>query len=400
MFGYYFNQDLKSKIENVVTDLKEWNQETSVKQDEIDKMSSYIGHFEHCRVPDREFSIGGTDGSGEFPVASYGDSYIYFVTALTKLFHASTREGRLKEQPTSGGILAEFLWLPEDQEEKDKRYEQFFCDLVGIPLSELCSQSDYISLRLKHTGQPSTPEELIQLMIKPQAHDAGNVRIHLMTATEICTIIKALQNGIKPTYFLADTTLTLPFVKKRECLFFELAKRYCCRLARENGVAFFALSKSHNIPHMDQLEELIKRKDYEDHWYLRIPTQEFDGFSPEFLGTRGIPPVGGMTYIFRLHKTTPPMRLDMDINYWRENIWHADKEIMTQREVQVFRDLDFASHDQRCYGYPYPIKASHDSVSLTQERRLTLRKQIIDMAESAGLKRRNFADASMLTGHR
>ena len=73
---------------------------------------------------------------------------------------------------------------------------------------------------------------------------------------------------------------------------------------------------------------------------------------------------------------------------------------MRKHEIQLFRDLDFASHDQRCYGYPYPIKACHDMASLTNAERIALRKQIIDAAIEKGLKRKNFIDPSIQTGHK
>ncbi len=94
------------------------------------------------------------------------------------------------------------------------------------------------------------------------------------------------------------------------------------------------------------------------------------------------------------------MRLDIDINHWKKTIWSEDSEVMLGRERQLFRDLDFASHDQRCYGYPYPVKASHDLASLTDAERVSIRKQVIDRAVEAGLKRKNFVDPSVTTGHK
>lgn len=397
-YDLHLRQDMINKIQNVVSDIKQWNQETSADDDEIKKIGALVGFFEHCSIPDRTFTIGGADGSGEFPVAAYGDSYIYLVNALARLYTAAP-DG-LKELEVADGRLSELLWLPEDAEEKDKRYEAFFADLASMPLIDLCQESDYLGLRCDVTGTIYTPDELVNLLVKPPAHDANNVRIHLMTAAEVCCLIRILKSNVKPTYLLADTTLTLPLIRQRGCLFFELVKRYCCKLARQSGVAFFAISKSHTIPHMEQLEEMINNLAGQEHWYMRIPTLEDDGFRPEFLGARGVPPIGGVTYIFRLHRNVPPLRLDMDKFFWKENIWSKDKDVMAQRERQIFRDLDFASHDQRSFGYPYPIKASHDFVSFTQAERAALRKQIIDAAERVGLKRRNFIDSSMLTGHR
>ena len=68
-------------------------------------------------------------------------------------------------------------------------------------------------------------------------------------------------------------------------------------------------------------------------------------------------------------------------------------------EMRIFQDLDYASHDQRCYGYPYPIKAGHDRASLTEAERVALRKMIIAAAVSAGMKRSLFRSAAAATGH-
>lgn len=94
------------------------------------------------------------------------------------------------------------------------------------------------------------------------------------------------------------------------------------------------------------------------------------------------------------------MRLDIDYEYWAQHIYDADHDKQKQCEIQLFRDLDFASHDQRCYGYPYPIKACHDMASLTDDERAALRNQIIDEAVKSGLKRKNFVDPSIVTGHK
>lgn len=397
-FDLNFRQDFRSKVQTIVEDIKAWNYETTADENEILQMANFLSFFEHCPFPDYPFTVGGADSSGEFPLVSYSDSFVYLVTARTRLY-ASTLEGWLKEIETKDSEIIELLLVSEDQKEADKKYEEFFSSLVGMSLLELCEKSDYLDLRNHNSAKRISPKELTRLIVKPPAHDASNIRINIMTAAEMCTILRVLNSDIKPTYLLADTTLTLPLIKQHGCLFFELVKRYVTQLAIEKEVAFFAISKSHGMPHMDQLEEMIKEKGSEEHWYLRIPTLEQDRYRPEFLGTRGIPPVGAVTYIFRFHKTTPPMRLDMDIKYWKKNVWHSDNEVMTKRETQIFRDLDFASHEQRVYGYPYPIKASHDMVSLTEAERLSLKKQFIDAAEKNGLKRRNFVNASMLTGH-
>ncbi|GLI06715.1 hypothetical protein YDYSG_27450 [Paenibacillus tyrfis] len=399
-YDLHLRQEMKTKLESVVRELKDWNYETNVYEEDIKKLlSNYMTYFEHCKYPDHSFSMGGSDSSGDFPVVTYGDSFVYLVTATTRVYEALS-EGRMKEKELPINALLEFLWLPEDNDLKNEKFIKFFKDISGDDLAEVISKSGYLDLKRKATNKTYTANELVNKLIFPAAHDAANVRVQIMVAFELCSVISLLKSGVCPTYILTDNTLTLPFIKSDEGLFFEVLKRYCCKMATEKGIGFFAVSKSHNLPHMEKIEAEILNNGSNEHWFFRIPNHEEDEWEPEFLGKRSIPPIGAITYIFRLHKTTPPLRLDMDKAYWNEYIKHDNKQTMKNNEIQLFRDLDFASHDQRCFGYPYPIKASHDIVSLTKAEREAFRKQVIDAAERIGLSRRNFIDASLQTGHR
>jgi hypothetical protein len=201
-----------------------------------------------------------------------------------------------------------------------------------------------------------------------------------------------------------DGTFSLPFVSRRDAsLFYEHLKRLCCVKARAQNIGFFALSKSHGLPAMELIEELARTRagleqgSVAEHWYLRLPVPNVDKWA--FPLTRRLPPVGAVSYLFRLHRTTPVMRLDMDRVFWREQILGQNEHEICLNEQRVFEDLDYVSHDQRCYGYPYPIKAGHDRGSLTQGERVAFRKQIIHQAVRAGMKHSLFRDASMVTGH-
>jgi len=89
----------------------------------------------------------------------------------------------------------------------------------------------------------------------------------------------------------------------------------------------------------------------------------------------------------------------MDIEFWRERI-RADKEDETQaNERTLFEDLDYACHDQRAYGYPYPIKAGHDRASLTNAERTAFRKMIVQAAVAKGMPPKLFRSVSQATGH-
>ena len=185
-------------------------------------------------------------------------------------------------------------------------------------------------------------------------------------------------------------------------LFYEHLKRLCCVRACDREIGFFALSKSHGLPSVQILDQIAKEKGGCDeaiggHWFLRIPTLERDGWRLPLLRDRPVPPAGAVSYLVQFHKNVPILRLDMDIEYWNQSV-NIGGEV-TERESQIFRDLDFAGHEQRSYGYPYPLKAGHDRASLTEAERIAFRNWIIDLAVEAGIPRHVFRNASFATGH-
>ena len=125
---------------------------------------------------------------------------------------------------------------------------------------------------------------------------------------------------------------------------------------------------------------------------------QFAGSFPLPAGKR-VPPHGAVSYLVRFHRNTPIMRLDMDLEYWHK-VLRGETDLDTvANESKMFGDLDYTSHDQRAFGYPYPIKACHDRTSMKMAERVALRKQIVDAAVGAGMKRGLFKDVSIATGH-
>ncbi len=220
----------------------------------------------------------------------------------------------------------------------------------------------------------------------------GNLAIQLRSAAEFGAALRTLEGETLPQYLLVDTTFSLPLVANAaNSLFYEHLKRLCCVRARSEGVGFFALSKSHGLPAMEVLEDLARQGQGQDpgqtaeHWYLRIPELHRDGWELSLTEGRRIPPPGAVSYLVRFHRTTPVMRLDMDLGYWQTTVKGATAEETRSRERTIFEDLDYACHDQRVYGYPYPIKAAHDRASLTQAERVAFRKQLIAAALKQGM---------------
>ena len=133
---------------------------------------------------------------------------------------------------------------------------------------------------------------------------------------------------------------------------------------------------------------------------LNLKTQIITVLGISLAAGRRIPPPGAVSYLVRFHRSTPVLRLDMDRQYWEKQVKKGTEMETRQAEVRIFEDLDYTCHDQRVYGYPYPIKAAHDRTSLTDAERVALRKQLIAEAIAQGMSPKLFRDVSQATGHR
>jgi hypothetical protein len=400
-FDLHLRQDLKSKVEDLARRMSEWEERPPLGEEDRRRLRDVVVPFDHATVGE-DFIVGGVDGSGDFPSVSYADSFVHVAVAQGVLYSTDARTG-LRETE-SLAPLVEMAWLPEEEERRQAGLDAAFAALAGRPLEEVVERSDYRVLKTRHARAAQPVAELVQRLIRPHAADMANLGIQLRSTAELGAALRLVERC--PRYVLTDGTLSLPLVTRSgESLFFEHLKRLCCVEALEKGVGFLALSKSHGVRSVELVEELAAEKlglaaeKQPEHWYLRIPVRAVDEWETPLVEGRTLPPVGAMTYLVRLHRSTPVMRLDVDLGWWRSRIRCGDEAQTRANEQRLFQDLDRVSHDQRCFGYPYPIKAGHDRASLSEQERLVLRRQIVDAAVRAGLKPALFRSASKATRH-
>lgn len=403
-FDLHTRASVRGQLQGLAAQMSSWNAVASLTDDEAERIQQRIVPFTHT-VSAEQLCIGGVDGSGDYPALAYADSFVYVSVAHGTLYDADPVAG-LRERDPGFGPLIDFCWLANDNEQRRASLDAAFDRLAGRALRDVIEQSDYRVLKSVSAGRAQDIGALADALVRPQAADVGNVGIQLRSLCETGAALRLLTIEKPPRYVLIDTTLSLPFVTRHELsLFHEHLKRLCCVEARARGIGFFALSKSHGLPAIEQIERIAASAVGEaegkvaEHWYLRLPTKACDGWELSLVKERNVPPPGVVTYLLRFHRNVPVMRLDMDEGYWQRFV-KSDNEAETRaNEVHIFGDLDYASHDQRSYGYPYPIKAGHDRASLTEAERVALRKMIIDAAAEAGLRRSLFRSASAATGH-
>lgn len=402
-FDLHLGKTVQEQLSQLVDKMKGWEESTEkLASSEVEQIVERLNSFPHTtRRPN--LHIAGVDGSGDFPSLSYADSFIYFTVAQATIYSSDELHGLKEIAPIQPPII-NFAWIPEDPEARKVAFDEAFAALAGMPVEKVIEQSDF---RLLSPGKAIPTSVFCDGLIRPHAADSGNIGIQLRSSGELAAALHLIQNAAKLDYLLIDGTLSLPFIGKGgTSLFHEHLKRLCCVKATEKRIGLFALSKSHGLPSIELIEQIVRQKlgiadsQTAEHWFLRLPVPKRDEWEFSLAEGRFIPPASTVSYLVRFHKRSPLMRLDMDKHYWDKVIVGENDSETQANEQKIFADLDYSCHDQRCYGYPYPIKAGHDRASMTKQERLALRKQIIDKAVSAGMKRSLFQDVSVATGHK
>jgi hypothetical protein len=398
-FSVHVQDSFRRKVSAVAKDMKDWEVSNSIPDKEAALIKKNIKAFPHA-AKRKDFLVAGVDGSGDYPSLSYADSCVYVASAVGTMFRTSDTYG-LDEIPVLAEPVLEVVWLPGDRSIAAGKWNDAFEALAGISLADAIGLSDYRTIKKMLIGDSSSVADIATALIRPAGSDTSNVAIQLRSTAELGAALRLITSGQKPRFVINDTTFSLPMVKTRkESLFYEHLKRLCCVEANKRDITFAALSKSHGTRSMDLVESYARdalglaSEKTAEHWFLRLPIEGVDSWSFTPVSGRAVPPPGAVTYLFRLHRNTPIMRLDIDRSWWETRLRGAPS-----KEISMFADLDYCSHDHRAYGYPYPVKACHDRVRLSDDERVALKKIIMDAANTAGIPRHAFRDVSMATGH-
>lgn len=390
---------VREQIERLAEQMKSWEAQPKMDKNEEELVRKNLNSFSHTTHRE-QLTVAGVQGGGDFPSACYGDSYIYYTTAHGVVYTVDTvsklREVEVKTEP-----LGLVTWIHEDEAERRRRFDEAFAQLAGLSVEEVIEQSDYRLLKVAATRRPNDVDLLRRELIRPHADDVGNIAIQLRSVGEFGLALRLITQEPGVGYVIAETTFSLPSLSlPTGSLFYEHLKRLCCVEARRRGIGFFGLSKSHGLASIEVVERLARERfsgadsQAAEHWYLRIPVPAIDKWRLSTVQNRRAPSAGVVSYIVRFHRTLPVMRLDMDLEYWLEWVKGRTEVETRAKEQRIFEDLDYTSHDQRCYGYPYPLKSSRDRASLSKAKRTDLRRQIVDAAVRAGMKRALFREVA------
>jgi hypothetical protein len=351
---------------------------------EFQALKAGIRSFPHTNVLDSEFTVAAVDGSGEFPVLQQDDIFLHFAIAAGAAYQtASKRQHKLASVSVRTPIQKQFVVLSDEMSKSIDSYAEFLRAATGLELADLASQSDYCQVYSRYGRSLRLTDVAWRKVTMSKASQVASHAYLLRSMAELGMAIRMLET--KPRYLLLDTSLVY-FLLGEAVFLPELMKRYLITKANAQGTGVVALCKSHNIPNGDLIGRYAKDElGFKDHWYLRLPSAALGEPTPAFLEGREIPPKLSVSYLFKFHATSFPLRIDVDADWWRTQIG-GDKA----KERQFFGELDFTCHEVRSFGYPYPMHAAHRSASLTKQERRALKDMLVQQAQKEGLLRGSF----------
>lgn len=349
---------------------------------DLERLCERLRAYEHCRRLPEEFVIGAVDGSGEYPLLQQDDVFLHFATASRTCYEtASHRQHKLTALDEGAELNGSFVILRDEMKFVRSNYREFLNRLTGLDLSDLVAGSDYCEV-FNAVGRKSLSKGDVtwKNMALSKASQVATHAYLIRSIAELGMAIRLLEE--KPRYILLDTSLVY-FLLGESIYLPELMKRYLITRANAQGTGVIAINKSHNIPNGDLVgRTAMEKHGLPDHWYLRLPTASLGEEPLDFLKDKEIPPKLGVSYLFKFHAASFPMRIDVDAEWWKSTIGGDEG-----KERRFFEDLDYTCHDVRSYGYPYPLHAAHRRSSLTKQERKAIKDIMLQKAQEQGLLR-------------
>jgi hypothetical protein len=351
-------------------------------EDELGSLVDRATSYEHCSRLSEDFTIGAVDGSGEYPILQQDDIFLHFAIASATLFETcSDRQHKLSVRTVPGDTKKSFSILRDVSEFVQRSYQAYLKDIVGLSLEDIVVQSDYCEVFSQYGRKALRKRDVTWDNIAfSKASEIATHAYQLRSLIELAMAIKLLEHS--PKYVMIDTSLVY-FLLGETIYLPEILKRYLITRAASVGTCVVALCKSHNIPNGDLIGRRVKEQSgLKDHWFLRLPSESLGEEQLSFLREKEVPPKLGISYLFKFHETSFPMRIDVDAVWWKSNI-NGDVE----KEKRFFSELDYTCHDVRSYGYPYPMHAAHRASSLTRKEKKAARDILLQFAQQEGILR-------------
>lgn len=372
-------------------------------KDDLPLLKKMLTSFQPLNTLKEDFLVGGVDGSGIPPLLRYDDIMIHIITANLAVHNTGSNTDQIMHHVPltgfppipEGGRLIEAFWISMENNLTWKYIEEFvkrvyvvkninevlfplFGDVTGTQVS---SFKDIAKLGLRI-------DSLENIATLPPASDSRHIHDLMRSITEFALAKRAIESNLTLKYLLIDTSLTLliPKGRKYSRLIEDYLKRDLCMRARKKGTILLAISKTHTLPCASSIADLAEEEFGKDAlWFCRMTGDEDPEGRLSILRDRHyVPPIAAVTYIFRFSRDSPIFRIDLDRNWWKDNIYNEKIQDMKKNEIKLFSEIEYISRDARWFGYPIPLSFAHINCKVSREVASLMIERAISIAKEEG----------------
>ena len=137
----HLRRAVRQRLADVSSQMASWDAQAPQSGDIFGHLVEAIRPFAHTTTPG-DLHVGGVDGSGDFPVVAYGDSFVYATVAVATLYQTDSVHG-LREVDTGIQPLIEFTWLSGSEQQRTASLLDSFARLAGHSIEDIIRGSDY-----------------------------------------------------------------------------------------------------------------------------------------------------------------------------------------------------------------------------------------------------------------
>lgn len=76
---------VKEQMRELAKEMQTWQVQTRIDETEVERISNSIGVFEHT-TSRTDLRVAGVDGTGDFPILTYADSFVYLSSFIPRSF--------------------------------------------------------------------------------------------------------------------------------------------------------------------------------------------------------------------------------------------------------------------------------------------------------------------------
>ena len=421
----FFDRTLEKEFEKIYSKFKSIElRADEAYQADLSYLTERLQVFDPCpSLCDREdFNSAAIDGSGAESIVSLNDISIHLLTAAFAADRTIFSNGTTKQLDISPPVcthpegITRLILLREDKKEEvwdefesfiNYNYNDNLVDVVKRVIRDIVATA----YKQKHPDKPLPKldtEANIRMvattiglnlykddfkkfhswMVSPRANAPRGWFEQFREVLEYAVANALLNSNVHFKYLFLDGSMNMlmsPGQKQPR-----LASNYLLRdinlKSIEKKTCIVAVSKTTTFPFIYRLaQDLEKSLGMEKKWFIRIPTEKRENYTLNILKDRPhIPPAYGVTYLFHFSSEVPIVRIDFDEQWWKENIYHEDKKIEKQKELELFQDIDWLARDVRYYGYFFDLAFAHSTTVVRFPDRDDVADRLIDYFAEKG----------------